>query len=171
MSGKSAVEMVESNLIHGGARWIADLTEFFKDYRIDDTVFAIYAKGNTRNRGLLLSRFLAWTVLPNYLVSLFCVDEGDGLLTTDKLRKRIDTVISVLKREGLKWAWVIVLSNRDLPAQVVSFVSRYDHKEVGLAIASTLSSQVVLSANQLGRSIGKQFCLRKTLERISSRKN
>ena len=171
MNEKSALETLETNLIHGGARWIADLTEFFKDYRIDDTVFAIYARGNTRNRGLLLSRFLAWTVLPNYHVSLFCVDERDALLTTEKLRKRLDAVLSLSKREELKWAWIIVFSSRDIPTQVVSFVSRYDNKEIGLAVASTSSSQVVLSANQLGRSIGKQLRLRRTLERLNSRRN
>ena len=157
------MDAFESNLLHGASRLIADLSEFFRDYKVDDTTFAIYAKGNTRNKGLFLSRFFAWTVLPNYPVSLFCVDEGKSLLSTEKLRMRMDTVTKVTDRDELKWAWLVVLSNRALSPQIVSFVSRYDRRELGLAVASTISRQIVLSNNQVGRSIGKQLKLRKAL--------
>lgn len=167
----STVDFLEANLIHGGARWIADLNEFFRDYRVDETTFAIYAKGSTRNKGLLLSRFFAWTVLPNYLVSLFCVTEGTALLSVDRLRRRMDAVDKVAKEDDLKWAWLVVLSERDLPAQVVSFVARYDRQELGLAVASTSSGQIVLSNNQVGRSIGKQLNLRRALRGGKPRKN
>ncbi len=138
-TNESAVDLFESRLIRGGTRLIADLTEFFRDYRVDDTTFTIYAKGATRNKGFLLSRFLAWTVLPNYSVSLFCVDEGSALLTTEKVRKNIDTVVRIIKDEDLKWAWLVFFSDRDF----------------------TSSRQVVLSNNQIGRSIGKQLKLGK----------
>jgi len=187
---ESAVDLFESRLIRGGTRLIADLTEFFRDYRVDDTTFtiyakgatrnkgfllsrflawtvlpnySIYAKGATRNKGFLLSRFLAWTVLPNYSVSLFCVDEGSALLTTEKVRKNVDTVARIIKDEDLKWAWLVFFSDRDFPPPIVSFISRYDKRELGLAAASTSSRQVVLSNNQVGRSIGKQLKLRKTI--------
>jgi len=160
---ESAVDLFESRLIRGGTRLIADLTEFFRDYQVDDTTFSIYAKGATRNKGFLLSRFLAWTVLPNYSVSLFCVDEGSALLTTEKVRRTVDTVTRITKDEDLKWAWLVFFSNRDLPPPIVSFISRYDKRELGLAAASTSSRQVVLSNNQVGRSIGRQLKLRKTI--------
>ena len=160
----SPVDAFELNLLRGGSRLIADLTEFFRDYKVDDTTFAIYAKGNTRNKGLFLSRFFAWTVLPNYPVSLFCVNEGKTLLSTESLRKRIETVARVTNEDELQWAWLVVLSDRALSPQIVSFVSRYDKKELGLAAASTSSKQIVLSNNQVGRSIGKQLKLRKALE-------
>ncbi len=161
-TNESAVDLFESRLIRGGTRLIADLTEFFRDYRVDDTTFTIYAKGATRNKGFLLSRFLAWTVLPNYSVSLFCVDEGSALLTTERVRKNIDTVVRIMKDEDLKWAWLVFFSDRDLPPPIVSFISRYDKKELGLGAASTSSRQVVLSNNQIGRSIGKQLKLGKS---------
>jgi hypothetical protein len=160
---ESAVDLFESRLIRGGTRLIADLTEFFRDYRVDETTFTIYAKGATRNKGFLLSRFLAWTVLPNYSVSLFCVDEGSALLTTEKVRKNMDAVTRIIKDEDLKWAWLVFFSDRDLPPPIVSFISRYDKKELGLVAASTSSRQVVLSNNQVGRSIGKQLKLGKTI--------
>ncbi len=160
---ESAVDLFESRLIRGGTRLIADLTEFFRDYRVDDTIFTIYARGSTRNKGFLLSRFFAWTVLPNYSVSLFCIDEGGALLTTEKVRKSVDTVTRIAKDEDLKWAWLVFFSNRDLPPAIVSFISRYDKKELGLAAASTSSKQVVLSNNQVGKSIGRQLKLGKTI--------
>jgi hypothetical protein len=118
-----------------------------------------------------LSRFFAWTVLPNYSVSLFCVDEGTALLTTEKVRKGVDTVTRITKDEDLKWAWLVFFSNRDLPPPIVSFISRFDKKELGLAAASTSSRQVVLSANQVGRSIGRQLKLGKAIGSRNTWKN
>ncbi len=155
----------------GAARWIADLVEFFRNYRVYDTTFSLYAKGRTRGKGLFLSRFFAWTALPNYAVSLFCIDEGEAGLTVEKLRKRIEVVNQVTNDEELQWAWLIVLSEREMQPYVVSFVSRYDKKELGLAAASTTSGQIVVSNNQIGRSIEKHLNLRKALGGIASRKN
>ncbi len=159
----SPVDALERGLIHGGARWIADLTEFFRDYRVGDTTFALYARGKTRGSGFLLSRFFAWTVLPNYSVALFCVDEADGSLSLETLRNRMDLVTRFTKDQGLQWAWLIIFSGKDLQPAIVSFVSRYDRRELGLAVASTASKQIVLSNNQVGKSIAKHLRLDKAM--------
>jgi hypothetical protein len=159
----SPVDNLERGLMRGGARWIADLTEFFRDHRIGDTVFDLYARGRTRNTGFLISRFFAWTVLPNYSVALFCVDEAKGDLGTEKLRSRIDLVTKFSKNEDLQWAWLILFSSKNIQPSVVSFVSRYDKRELGLAVASTGSKQIVLSNNQVGKSIEKYLRLSKFL--------
>lgn len=162
--GFSPLDLFERGLIRGGSRWIADLTEFFRNYRVDDTSFALYAKGKTRSSGFLLSRFVAWTILPNYTVGLFCVNEADSPLTSEKLRKRMDTVTKISEREEFHWAWLIVFSDKNIGSGLVSFVSRYDKKELGLAVASTSSRQIVLSDNLVGKAIGKQLGLSKALE-------
>src|SRR5438445_6892473 len=131
----SPVDAFELNLLRGGSRLIADLTEFFRDYKVYDTTFAIYAKGNTRNKGLFLSRFFAWTVLPNYPVSLFCINEGKTLLSTESLRKRIETVTKVTDEDELQWAWLVVLSDRALSPQIVSFVFGYERRDPELQAA------------------------------------
>lgn len=160
------IDALEHDLIGGRARWVADLNEFFRNYQVRDTTFDLYARGRTRNKGLLLSKFFAWTALPDYSVSLFCVDESrGGNLNIDKLRRRMEAVFYVIREEGLQWAWLIVFLSKELPAQVVSFVTRYDRRELGLALASTSSGQVVTSYNQIGRSIGKQLRLGKLLKR------
>jgi hypothetical protein len=163
--------MLEGHLINGGARWIADLSEFFRNYAVDDTMFDLYAKGATRNRGFLMSRFFSTTALPNYSVSLFCINEtGSEGPTTDRLRKRVDAVISQVKRKNLKWAWLIVFSGRKLSPQAVAFVSRYERKELGLALASISSGQLVVSSNQLGTSLERRFGLGKLLRRLKDGK-
>ncbi len=167
----SPVDLFERRLLHGGSRWIADLTEFFRNYRVDDTEFALYAKGKTRTSGFLMSRFIAWTVLPNYAVGLFCVDEADSSLTMEKLRKRMDAVTKISEREEFHWAWLIVFSDKNIGSGLVSFVTRYDKKELGLAIASTLSGQIVLSDSQVGRAIGTQLGLSKALEGHQTRRD
>ncbi len=148
---------------------MADLNEFFRDYRVMDTTFSLYARGRTRNRGLFLSRFFAVTALPDYSVSLFCVDEsGKGGLTTDKIRRRVDVVLRIVKEETLKWAWLIILTDGRLPPTVVAFAERYDRKELGIAVGSVTSSQAVFSRNQLGRSIKSRIRLERLLGRLKN---
>jgi len=159
----SSVDALERRLIRGGARWMADLHEFFRDYRIGDSVFDLYARGKTRNSGFLISKFFAWTVLPNYSVALFCADEAKGDLGMERLRNRIDHVTRISKNEDLQWAWLILFSGKNIQPSVVSFVSRYDKRELGIAVASIVSKQIVLSSNQVGRSIEKYLRLGKVL--------
>jgi hypothetical protein len=157
------IDALERGLIRGAAKWMADLTEFFRDYRIGETTFALYAKGRTRNSGFLISRFFAWTVLPNYSVALFCADEAEKTLALDTLRNRIDLVTRIAKSDELQWSWLIIFSKKNLHPTVVSFVSRFDKRELGLALASTTSNQVVLSNNQIGKSIEKHLRLSRAL--------
>jgi hypothetical protein len=169
-AGISPIDSLEKKLIHGGARWVADLNEFFRDYRVEDATFDLYAKGKTRSSGFLLSRFVAWTVLPNYQVGLFAEDVGSELLTVDRVRKRIDTVGRLSEKENYHWSWLLFFSEREMPASVFSFVTRYDKKEIGLGVASASSGQVVVSNNQVGRSIRGQLGLRKAL-RVEKTRN
>ena len=157
------IDAFELGLIRGRARWIGDLTEFFRDYQIGDTTFALYAKGRTRNSGFLISRFFSWTVLPNYAIALFCVDEGEGSLGIETLRNRVDVVTRISKDEDLQWAWLILFSRKNIQPSIVSFVSRYDKRELGLAVASTTVKQIVLSNNQIGKSIEKHLRLSRAL--------
>lgn len=150
---------------------MADLTEFFRDYRVDETTFAIYAKGKTRSSGFLLSRFAAWTILPNYAVGLFCVNEGNVTISTEILRKRMDLVSKISEREGFHWAWLIVLSDRNIAPGVLQYVSRYDKKELGVAVGSASSGQIVFSNNQIGKSIVKQLGLNRALGEETPRRN
>ncbi len=165
---QSTVDLLERGLIGGRARWIADLNEFFRNHRIRETTFDLYARGRTRNKGFFMSRFFAWTVLPDYNVSLLCIDANRlGSLTSEKLRGLMDDALYLVKQQELQWLWLIVLLNQELPAWAVSFVSRYDRNELGLALASTSSGQVAVSRNQIGQSIAKQLGLKRLMEKVT----
>ncbi len=167
-SVSETVDLFERGLIGGRARWVADLTEFFRGHRIGNTVFELYARGKTRNRGLLLSRFFAWSVLPNYTVSLLCIDGGGReSLTSERLRAIIEDVTHQISRDDLQWCWLIILSSGELPSWAVSFVSRYDRRELGIGLASITSGQVVLSSSQIGQSIGKHLGLYRLMEGVA----
>ena len=159
----SPLDIFERGLIRGGAKWIADLTEFFRDYKVGETSFNLYARGRTRNSGFMISRFFAWTVLPNYSVSLFCIDAGSGILGVETLKNRMDQVTRISKDEELQWAWLIFFSDRNIQPSVVSYVARYDKRELGIAVASTASKQIVVSDNQIGKSIEKHLRLGKAI--------
>jgi hypothetical protein len=166
---QSTIDVFERGLIGGHARWIADLNEFFRNHPIRGTTFDLYARGRTRNKGFFISRFFAWTVLPDYNVSLLCVDANRlGSLTSEKLRELMDDALYLVKQQELQWLWLIVLLNKELPAWAVSFVSRYDRKELGLALGSTFSGQVAVSRNQIGQSIGKQLGFKRLMEKVAN---
>jgi hypothetical protein len=79
----------------------------------------------------------------------------------------MDDALYLAKEDDLKWIWLVIFFPRELPGWAVSFVERYDRKELGMAIASLFSGQVVVSNNQVGRSIGKQLGLGKMVGRLS----
>ncbi len=166
---QSAIDLLERGLIGGRARWIADLNEFFRNHRIRETTFDLYARGRTRNKGFLISRFFAWTVLPDYNVTLLSINASRlGSLTSDKLRALMEDALYLVKEHELQWVWLVIVLGQEIPAWAVSFVSRYDRKELGLALASTSSGQVVVSNNQIGQSIGKQLGLKRLIEKVAS---
>ncbi len=165
----NALEVFERELIRGRARWVADLQEFFKGFRIRETTFAIYARGGTRNRGFFMSRFFAWSALPNYDVALLCWSKSQTHenLTPEKFRKIIDDSLFLLKQKELKWVWLILFQSSPLQTWAVSQVSRHDRQELGISLVCTTSGQVVVSANQVGRSIQKHIGLNRLMEKIA----
>jgi hypothetical protein len=165
---EAAINALEKDLIRGRARWMAELNEFFRDYRVMDTAFDLYARGRTRSKGLFLSRFFASTVLPDYSVSLFCVGEDGTGLSSDEIRRKAETVTRIIDKMALKWAWLIILTERRLLPSVVSFTQGYEKRELGLAVGSLQSGQAVFSNNQLGRSIRYRIGLNKLLGKLKN---
>ena len=151
-------------MIGGRARWVADLNEFFRDYRLNDVSFTLYAKGQTRNRGLLLSRFFASTALPNYSVSLYLLDISGTTATIDRLRKWLEIVKENVREGGFHWGWLILVSAHDLSPQVESFLERYERSEVGIAFVNAETGRILNSNNRVGKSMTKHLGLSKLIE-------
>ncbi len=166
---QDSIDVIERELIGGRARWVAELNEFFRDHRIRETVFDLYARGRTRSRGFLLSRFFAWSVLPDYRVSLLCIDSRRlDPFTQETLRGAMDAALHLLREADLHWVWLIVLINNTLPGWAMSFVQRYDRRELGLAIASTTTHDVVVSNNQAGKSVSRHIRLQGIMKKLEN---
>jgi len=165
---ESLIDSFERGLINGRARWVADLSEFIRRFRIRETTSDLYAKGRTRNRGMLISRFFAWSVLPDYNVALLCVNGGrGGAFSMDRMRSLTADALSFVERDGLQWVWLVILLTGPLPSAVVAFVERYERKELGVAVASVTTGQTSTSSNKIGTSIPGHLGLGKLIERAS----
>ena len=139
---------LEENLMTGSARWIADFTESFRDYRIKDEKFDMLVRGSTRPKGFFLSRLFAYFSLPDYLLACFAHSgEVDG--------KRLDGLIQLVRehmREGnLTWSW-LVLPQEGAPALgVKELVRKKEIHEIGIALVDISSGEITTNPSYVGR--------------------
>jgi hypothetical protein len=122
----------------------------------------MYARGQTRGQGFLLSRFFAWTVLPNYKVSLYAKAIKDQ---ANFLRGTLLDILRAIKRDmetrNLKWAWLVLLFEGDAPDRISSLVQEYHQDEIGIGCVNAYSGAVLVSNNVLGKSLLKHLRLRR----------
>jgi len=108
----------------------------------------------------MLSKFFAWTVLPNYKVSLYARVVRDS---TNFQRGNLLELLRVLKQEmerrNLKWVWLIFFFEGDPPERIGSLVQEYNKEEIGIGCVNAYSGAVVVSKNVLGRSLVKHLGL------------
>jgi hypothetical protein len=154
------VDAFERDILNGRARWVADLDETFRDYPVEGHRFDMCARGQTRGKGFILSRFFAWTVLPNYKVSLYAQAVRDS---RNFVRGRLVELLRFVRRDvekrGLKWAWLVLFFEGDLPSAIASSIETYDKNDIGIASVNAYSGNVLVSNNQLGRSLVRHMRL------------
>ena len=167
------VDALERDILNGRARWIADLNETFRDYTLDGHKFDIYARGQTRGKGFILSQFFAWTVLPNYKVSLYAKAVRDS---AQFLRGNLMEFLRLIKKDmnerGFKWTWLVLLFEGDTPSRISSIIEEYGENDVGIGCVNAYSGSVLVSNNLLGRSLLQHMRLKHLvsgLERSKSR--
>ena len=170
MSLPALVDEFERQIIKGSTRFIADLNESFRDYSIGETTFDLYIRGQTRNRGFLLSRFFAMTVLPNYHVALYGrVLRNASLSSRRTILELVDLIRSEIKEKDLKWAWLMLFADDDLPTSVEKLIEKFDINEVGIGIASIKSWKLVHSNNLVGKSLKRYMRLDKLVSRVAGK--
>jgi hypothetical protein len=157
---EQVVDELEHEILEGRARWVADLNETFRDYSLEGHRFELFARGQTRGQGFMLSRFFAWTVLPNYKVSLYARVVKDS---SNFQRGNLLGLVKVLKKEmedrNVKWVWLVLLFEGDPPERISSLVQEYSEKEIGIGCVDVYSGAVVVSKNVLGSSLVKHLGL------------
>jgi hypothetical protein len=167
----NAVAVLERDILAGRLRWIADLNETFRNRYVEGQIFELFARGQTRSKGFLLSQFFAWTVLPNYKVSLFAkVIRDQANFLRGSLIELIRLITKNMERNGLKWAWLVLLFEGDPPSRISTLIEEYNKNEIGIASVDTYSGGVLTSNNLLGKALVKYMKLNKLVSEVEDSK-
>ena len=160
---------LERELQRGRARWLADLSETFRDYQVSGEVFPLLARGGTRPKGFLLSRFLAYTVMPNYTVCMYAHWVG-GARAKEQLMRLLRIVETQRDQKGIKWSWLLLLGDEPAPDSVKNLISDFGNRDVGLGYVNISTGEMSTSPNQLGRSMANQMRLNRLVSDLRRRK-
>lgn len=153
---EEAITKIEKSLMIGKGRWIADFTESFRNYRIDDVTFDAFVHGNTRMKGFLLSRVFSATVNPNYYVGCF-IASAERVKDLDKKRfaQLVQSVRSRMKESEMRWTWLLILSLRSTDT-LRKLVESFKDQFVGVALIDVGSGKIVHSDSYIGKQ-AKRF--------------
>ncbi len=172
MELETILDAFERDILAGRARWIADLSESFKETSIGGHTFNLVIRGQTRPSGFILSKFFAWTVLPNYGVSLYVKGVKDQ---TDFGRAKLVEFVRIVKNDmeehNGKWAWLVFLFETDPSSQVMNFILEYDRNDLGIGCFNITSGSMPVSNNLLGRSLVRNLSLNRLVSKIEARQD
>jgi hypothetical protein len=149
---------LEKNLMVGSGQWVADFSESFWGYQSGRVRFDLFLRGNTRNRGFLFSRFLAVFILPDYRVGCFV---RAGPLDRAGFWAAVEAAEKAAEREGMHWAWLVLVDEASFPAQVRRAVEVFDRPRLGVGLVELGPNQVLGSDSYLGRSMLRHIRPRK----------
>jgi hypothetical protein len=161
---------LERELQRGRARWLADLNETFRDYQVSGEVFPLLARGGTRPKGFLLSRFLAFTVMPNYNACMYA-QWVDGSRAKEHVMRLLRIVETQRDQKDIKWSWLLLLSNEPPPDSVNKLISEFGNRDIGLGCVNTVTGEMSTSPNQLGASMANQMRLKRLVSDLRRRKH
>jgi hypothetical protein len=161
------IDRFERDILNGRARWVADLSETFRGHPVEGHRFDMCARGQTRGKGFILSRLFAWTVLPNYRVSLYAeAVENSKNIAAGRLVELLRFIRRDMEKRGLKWAWLVLFLEGDPPTQVARSIETYDKNDIGIGSVNAQSGSVLVSNNLLGRSLVRQMRLDRLVPRL-----
>jgi len=163
------VDGLERELQRGRARWVADLNETFRDYQISGEMFPLLARGSTRPKGFLLSRFMAYTVMPNYN-TCFYTQWIDGSRAREQVMRLLRVVETQRDQKGIKWSWLLLLSDEPAPDSVNKIINDFGNRDIGLGYVNIINGAMTTSPNQLGRSMANQMRLKSLVNDLRRRK-
>lgn len=142
------LNFLEKNLMTGSGRWVADFSESFRDYAIEDRRFEVYMRGATRTRqGLFLARFFAYTILPDYKV--FCLVTSQ----TENVSRTVALVEKFMKEKEFHWGWLVFTREGMAPPSLKNAVESVSSKSLGVALVDTDKKEITTSATYLGRQM------------------
>jgi hypothetical protein len=150
---------LEREIQRGRAYWIADLNETFRFYQVSGEFFPLIARGSTRPKGFLLSRFVAVTLMPNYEVALYAHEVGESEGAKNHVTRLIRVIETLRDEKTIKWSWLLLFSDGEPPSSIARFIEDFGNKDVGIGCINTMTGRIVTSKNQLGVSLANQMRL------------
>lgn len=149
---------LEMEIQRGRAGWIADLNETFREYNVSGETFPLIARGTTRPKGFLLSRFVAMTIMPNYEVCLYANDiRNPETMQRSHLMQLIRIIETQRDQKNIKWSWLLLFCNQELPSSLSRVIVEFGNKDVGIGCIDVGTGKLITSPNQLGRSLARQM--------------
>jgi len=142
---------VERSLMAGRGRWVADFTESFRNYTVNDIEFDAFIRGNTRVKGFLLSRLFSFLTNPNYSVGCFFFST-DSVKGFDRkhLIRLITAAKSGMKANEMQWAWLFLLGSKNIET-LKKYVEGVEDQTVGIALLDINSKNIAHNKSYLGR--------------------
>jgi len=160
---------VERELQQGRTKWVADLNESFRDYQLSGEVFSLVARGGSRPQGFLLSRFLAYMVMPNYNVCMY-VQWLDASHAKEHVMRLLRIIETQRDEKNIKWSWLILLGDEPAPESAKRLITEFEKRDIGLGYVDTLTGETNTSPNPLGRSMTNQMKLNRLTNDLRRRK-
>jgi hypothetical protein len=148
---------LEKEIQRGRAYWVADLNETFKPYQISGEVFPMMARGNTRPKGFVLSRFIAVTIMPNYSVAMYAHELGGYETAKPRMMHLVRIIETMREEKNIKWSWLLLFTNDEPPESIVRAIEGFTNEDIGIGCIDIGTGRLVNSRNQLGRSLRGQM--------------
>ena len=162
---------LEKEIQRGRTNWVADLNETLRRYDISGESFPLVAKGNTRPRGFLLSRFVAFTMMPDYQVRLYASSvNGSAGEAKSNLMRLLRIIETQRDQKEIKWSWLLLFSEREVPESLAKTVEAFGNKDVGIGCIEVDTGRIITSPNQLGRSLSNQMRFNKLIRDLKRKK-
>ena len=162
---------LEKEIQRGRANWVADLGETFRGYQISGEIFPLIARGGTRPKGFLLSRFVAMTIMPNYEVCLYAHDIGNsGSDAKSRIMRLIRVIETQRDQKNIKWSWLLLFGDQEPSTSVSRLIETFGNKDVGIGCIDVGTGRMVASPNQLGKSLSNQMRFHRLIRDLNKRK-
>jgi len=148
-------DMMEERLAKGNLTWLANFTEIYRDYVLDDFTVPVYAIGSLTEKGFFLSRIFSFFVTPKYKIHFLLYTSTE--LSVKSLRKLI---LSCKRKFGADdWIFITLVHSKPMENTVRDTISNFTEDRVGVAAYSLASKSEISSDNVLGRSLKKYLKL------------
>ena len=139
---------LEENLMIGSGKWIADFTESFRNYRINNTKFDMFIVGNTRPKGFLLSKLFGYFAMPNYRVACFVYCQQ---IDPKGLSSLVKLISNYMEKNSFAWTWLVIPREGHLSNKIKYTIKKVTVEKIGIAIVNLHNREIECSPSYLGK--------------------